>query len=139
MVPGVTSELRRRPVAEGLFTDEPRLLGGRCDACGLVSFPRAAGCSRCGSDHIAEHRLARRGTLWTFTVQAFPPKPPYAGPEPFEPYGVGYVELGGEIRVEGRLTEGDPERLEVGMEMELVLEPFGDDAVTYAFRPVEAG
>src|SRR4051812_2048173 len=100
MGPGGTSELRRRPGAEGVFTDEPRLLGGRCGACGPGLFPRAPGRSRRGSDRTAEHRLARRGTLWTFTVQAFPPKPPYAGAEPFEPYGVGYVELGGEIRVE---------------------------------------
>jgi uncharacterized OB-fold protein len=42
-----------------------------------------------------ERRLARRGTLWTWTIQCFRPKsPPYAGDaESFEPYGVGYVEL----------------------------------------------
>jgi uncharacterized OB-fold protein len=127
---------------EGLFTTEPRLVGGRCEQCGLASFPRGRSCSRCGSDRVAEQLLDRRGRLWTWTVQAFPPKsPPYAGDEPFSPYGVGYVELGGEIRVEARLTETDPDRLRVGMPMELVLVPFrreGDDeVVTFAFRPVE--
>jgi uncharacterized OB-fold protein len=58
------------------------------------------------------------------------------------PFGVGYVELGGEIRVEARLTESDPERLAHGMEVELVIVPFrtdddGNDVVTFAFRPVD--
>src|SRR3954454_25314335 len=140
----VSSGVRRRPVAEGLFTSEPRLIGGRCEDCGLASFPRARSCARCGGDRIGEHLLATRGGLWTFTVQSFPPKsPPYAGDEPFEPYGVGYVELDGEIRVEARLTESDPARLQVGMQMELVLVPFrreGDEeVVTFAFRPFEGG
>ena len=62
---------------------------------------------------MRERLLARRGTLWTWTVQRFRPKsPPYAGrPEEFEPYGVGYVELPGEVRVEARLTESTPSEL----------------------------
>jgi uncharacterized OB-fold protein len=77
--------------------------------------------------------LARRGTLWSWTIQRFRPKsPPYAGPEEFEPYGVGYVELPGEVRVEARLTESDPANLRIGMPMELTLIP---DAA-FAFRPV---
>ena len=41
--------------------------------------------------------LARRGTLWAWTTQSFPPPPPYAGPtgKDFVPFGVGYVELPG--------------------------------------------
>jgi uncharacterized OB-fold protein len=85
--------------------------------------------------------LDRRGTLWSWTVQRFRPKEPYAGPEPFEPYGVGYVELPDGVIVESRLTTADPDQLEIGLPMELVIEPFGTTAsgertVTYAFRPV---
>jgi uncharacterized OB-fold protein len=91
---------------------------------------------------MAEHRLARRGRLWAWTTQEFPPpSPPYTGPagDAFVPYGVGYVELGGEVRVETRLTE--TRGLEIGMDMELVLVPFrtdeaGNEVVTFAFRPV---
>ncbi|CAM2975613.1 DUF35 domain-containing protein [Skermania piniformis] len=77
--------------------------------------------------------------MWTFTTQGFLPKEPYAGgetPETFQPYGVGLVELGGEVRVEARLTTADIDRLAIGMEMELVLVPFGG-ALSYAFAPVE--
>jgi uncharacterized OB-fold protein len=132
------------PVADGLIAgtaSDPRLLGSQCRRCGVVAFPRQDSCAACTSDDVEERRLARRGTLWTWTIQCFAPKsPPYAGTaEDFEPYGVGYVELPGEVRVETRLTEADPERLRIGMEMELVLvrAPGANGALTYAFRPVE--
>jgi uncharacterized protein len=133
------------PVAEGLFTwpaDEPRLIGSRCGACGIVTFPRQESCARCASTDMVEHLLPRKGRLWAWTTQDFPPPPPYAGPsgDAFVPFGIGYVELDGELRVESRLTEADPERLHAGMEMELVIVPFrsddeGSEIVTFAFRP----
>ena len=132
------------PVAEGLIAgtaERPELIGSVCRSCGTVTFPRQDSCPRCTSQDVEERRLARRGTLWTWTVQCFPPKsPPYAAtPEAFEPYGVGYVELPGEVRVEARLTESDPERLRIGMPMELTLIPAPGDSgtMTYAFRPLE--
>jgi len=133
------------PVAAGLMAgtaEEPELLGSECDDCGTVTFPRQDSCPRCTSQRVRERRLGRRGTLWTWTTQSFPPKsPPYAVPpgEDFEPYGVGYVELPGEVRVEARLTERDPQRLRIGMSMELTLipAPGRDGVMTYAFRPAE--
>jgi uncharacterized OB-fold protein len=135
-----------KPIAEDLFTwpsDAPQLIGARCPSCEAMTFPQQASCPRCGAG-MERHLLGRRGTLWTFTVQSFEPKAPYDGPTPFEPYGVGYVELPGELLVESRLTEADPDRLEIGAEVELVIEPFrrdadGDDVVTFAFRPVTEG
>jgi uncharacterized OB-fold protein len=130
------------PVAEGLIAGtaaEPRLVGSQCERCGTVTFPRQWSCPRCTSEDVGERLLARRGTLWTWTVQCFPPKsPPYAGGEDFEPYAVGYVELPGEVRVEARLTEADPDLLRIGMAMELTLVPAPGDsgALTFAFRPV---
>jgi uncharacterized OB-fold protein len=132
------------PVADGRSAgtaDEPQLIGSECDDCGTVTFPAQDSCPRCTSQNVSERHLARRGTLWTWTVQCFPPKsPPYAvAPgDDFEPYGVGYIELEGEVRVEALLTERDPERLRIGMPMELTLIPAPGSAgtVTYAFRPV---
>jgi uncharacterized OB-fold protein len=53
----------------------------------------------------------------------------------FEPFALGYVEFAGYLRVEGRLTEAEPERLRIGMPMEVVELRLGD-RVTYAFAPV---
>ena len=96
------------PVAEGLIAGtagDPRLVGSQCNACDTVTFPRQGSCPRCTSEDVRERLLSPRGTLWTWTVQCFPPKaPPYAAATEFEPYAVGYVELPGELRVESLLT-----------------------------------
>jgi uncharacterized OB-fold protein len=60
------------------------------------------------------------------------------------PFGVGPVQLDDVVRVEGRLTENDPGKLEFGMEVELTMVPFatdanGDDLVTFTFQPVQRG
>jgi uncharacterized protein len=132
------------PVAEGIFTQgsEPRLIGGRCTTCGVVSFPRADGCANCAGVAIESHELPRHGTLWTWTVQSFLPKNPPYGKESaktFEPYGVGYVDLG-EVKVEARLTVADVGVLRIDMPLEMVLIPFttdddGNDVLTFAFAP----
>ena len=138
------------PVAEGIFTfpsAEPQLIGSRCSLCGIVTFPAQDSCPRCAATEMVEQLLARRGRLWAWTIQDFPPpSPPYTGPagKDFVPFGVGYVELPGEVKVEARLTESDPDVLVPGMEMELVLVPFrtdddGNEVVTFAFRPLGSG
>lgn len=141
--------MTRVSIGDGLFTDTaagPRLLGGRCDSCGTVTFPPQSGCPRCFTDEMEPIELSDHGTLWTFTTQGFPPKAApegaYIGPlDPFEPYAVGYVELEGHCKVEARLTEPDPSKLRVGQRMRLVLVPIANDdggreIVTFAFEPV---
>ena len=79
--------------------------------------------------------LPPQGTLWTWTTQGFEPKPPYLPDGEFEPYGVGYVEFPGYLRVEGRLTESSPERLQIGMTMRVVTVARAGHT-TYAFAAV---
>lgn len=129
-----------------LTADGPRLIGARCEDCGNYVFPAQSGCSRCTGSRMQRVVLGTQGTLWAWTIQGFPPKsPPYLGDtarETFKPYGVGYVTIPGELKVEGRLTEADPKRLKEGMRMRLVTVPLrkddnGRDVVTFAFEPVE--
>jgi uncharacterized protein len=133
--------------APDVFTwpdEEPQLIGVRCRSCAAIAFPTQASCPRCGRLEMDRHLLPRRGTLWTFTTQEFLPKEPYASgetAETFAPYGVGLVQLGDEVRVEGRLTVSDPDHLRIGMEVQLVIVPFrtdpdGTEVLTYAFGPV---
>ena len=131
------------PVDEGLFTTsgDLRLIGSACRTCGTVTFPAQASCPRCTGVDVESRPLARRGTLWSWTVQRFPPKEPYRGDvDAFRPYAVGYVELPDGVLVESRLIVDDHGSLRIGQEMELVAEPvFQDDEgrelVTYAFTP----
>lgn len=123
------------PIAVDLWTDEaePRLIGGRHRATGEIVFPMPLGDAAANYEAIP---LSRSGTLWSWTVQSFRPKsPPYDGPEAFEPFALGYVELPGEVIVETRLTR--TEGLAIGMPVELAIIPFDDTRATYAFRPLD--
>lgn len=122
------------PIAEGLWTDEqqPRLIGGRRKSDHKIVFPMPGGDAADGYDTVP---LLRIGTLWSWTIQGFEPKAPYAGPQPFRPFGVGYVELPGEVIIEARLTE--TEGLKIGMEMKLVIEDFDGERSCFAFAPME--
>lgn len=123
--------------------ENPQLLGSRCNGCGATTWPKQARCPRCSAADMSERRLPRRGTLVAWTTQGFVPKLPYAGretAESFEPFGVGLVQLGDEVRVEARLTEHDPSKLSFGMDVELVFVPFfvdedGTQVMTWAFAP----
>jgi uncharacterized OB-fold protein len=114
-----------------------RLVAGVCRECDAPMFPLRARCPACASSEVDETLLPERGTLWTWTTQGFEPKsPPYVPTGAFVPFAVGYLEFDGYLRVEGRLTESDPERLHVGMPMRVVAVDHAGIA-TYAFAPDE--
>ncbi|HMS76488.1 Zn-ribbon domain-containing OB-fold protein [Gordonia sp. (in: high G+C Gram-positive bacteria)] len=124
---------------------DPQLIGSRCGACEFVTFPAQDRCPNCSTAPMTEELLPRTGTIVAWTVQAFPPGAPYVGPvgKDFQPFGVGLVELDDVVRVEGRLTESDPSKIEFGQRVELTMIPFatddaGDDIYTFAFRSVSA-
>lgn len=138
--------MAKNPIQDGLFTwpaEHPQLIASRCKGCQELTFPAQDACPACARRGGEEVLLSREGVLWSFTIQRFPPPPPFEGDadrETYVPFGVGYVELPEGIRVEGRLTENDPEKLAIGMGMELVVEKFtedaeGNDLMTFAFRP----
>lgn len=127
-----------RPIAPDLFTDDasPRLIGGRSRADGAITFPLPAGAD---AELYEAVELKEQGVLWSWTVQRFPPKPPYLGAQPFKPYIVGYVALEGQVIVEARLVDIAVEDVRIGMALEITRIPFemitGDVVSLYAFRP----
>lgn len=122
---------------------DPQLIGSRCGTCDATVFPAQQHCPKCSGDQMTQVLLPRRGTLVAWTTQGFPPGAPYLGPagKDFVPFGVGLVQLGDVVRVEGRLTENDPAKLQFGMDVELTMLPFatdgdGHEIVTFAFQPI---
>lgn len=120
------------PIAAGLWDDGPpaRLIGGR-KANGEIVFPLPDE----RQDAFERVALSTTGTLWSWTSQEFQPKPPFDGPEPFEPFLLGYIELANEVIVESRIVGTSIDRLTLGMPMQLVIVRFDDQRSTYAFRP----
>jgi uncharacterized OB-fold protein len=125
--------------------ENPQLIGSQCGECNATTFPAQGLCPRCSRPAMTDVKLPRTGTLIAWTTQGFAPGAPYAGPtgKNFVPFGVGLVQLGDVIRVEGRLTENDPAKLQFGQQVELTMIPFTTDAdgaeiVTFAFQPIGA-
>jgi uncharacterized protein len=75
--------------------ENARLIGSRCDDCGAVTWPRQLACPRCSRSNMRD-------------------------PDTFEPFAIGLVQLGDEIRVEARLTGSNPAKLRFGGDVELV-------------------
>ncbi|VAW08692.1 hypothetical protein MNBD_ACTINO02-632 [hydrothermal vent metagenome] len=132
--PGISfrpGELETHPDGTG------NLLGSRCRACGAHFFPIREACAGCLSDDLETVQFSTRGVLYTFSIvrQSVPA---------FEvPYALGYVDFPEKVRIMGQISGCDFDDIKIGMDMELVLEPFGTDdegneLTGYRFRPVEA-
>lgn len=109
-------------------SDAAALRGAGCPACGVATYPPSTSCPRCGhSLHPLD--LSRRGKLWTWTVQRYPPKsPPYVPrSEIYQPFVVGYVELPDGLRVEA-VVDVPVDEVAIGMDLDL----YAADGVPYA-------
>lgn len=116
--------------------DEGHLVGSRCTTCGEVTFPKQRWCANCGGE-ARDLPLSTRGILYSFTNVNNPPPEGYRGPIP---YGVGVVEVDG-VRIMCNITEHDPDKLRIGMEMELVIDSLfvdddGNRVIGFMFKPV---
>lgn len=111
------------------------LVGSACTACETHTFPTQDACPRCGSS-TEPVALPRDGTLWSWTVQRVRPKPPYDGPEEFEPYAVGYVDLG-PLKVAARLDGRHVSDWTIGASMRLATSMADDRGDVWRYRFVE--
>ncbi len=137
-----------QPAVEGWFTDdesgETHLIGGKCTSCGTYVFPpRADNCPNpvCDGDDLAQVPLSRRGTVWSYTENRYPPPAPYPPSDPFEPFAIAAVELADEgLIILGKVVQGTlAADLRVGIEMELTTmalytDDDGVERATYAWR-----
>jgi 3-hydroxy-3-methylglutaryl CoA synthase len=109
-----------------------RLYGQRCEDCGAVSYPRRKLCWKCSSSRLVDHRLARRGRIFTFTRD-------HLVPNPDPPTVMVAADLEGGGRFYAQLTDCDPEQVAIGMPVELTFRRLheGDEYVNYfwKFRP----
>jgi len=139
----------RVPAIEGWFTmdAEPRLLGLKDSESGTYFFPKDVALARApgyADAPLEEVELSRTGRLWSFTTNHYQPPEPYMAPDPFVPYTVAAVELPEErMVVLGQLAPGtDPATLEVGTEMELVLDTLYEDDeneyLVWKWKPIAA-
>jgi uncharacterized OB-fold protein len=138
------TEKKKVFVEEGLFetpsspSDEPRLIAGQCRNCGEVTFPRQRGCPNCCRNDVKEVKIGPRATLFSFTNVNHPVPEGYKGPIP---YGVGLVDFPEGTRIVAHLTEHDPEKLKIGMELIMIIDKLfedeeGNEIIGFKFKPL---
>jgi uncharacterized OB-fold protein len=111
-----------------------RLVLQRCSACGYLQHPPEIVCTECQHPELEHVEVAGRGHLYSFAVaeRAFHP-----GFVAHLPYVVALVELVEQpgLRLFTNIVEADPERLRVGMPVEVAFEKRGDMTLPQ-FRPI---
>ena len=94
----------------------------------------------CQNGDLETITLSRTGKLYSYTIDWNKPPGDYKGPEPFQPFAVGLVELPEGVRILSVLSDCDFEQLSIGMDLELQVEELcedeeGNSVVTYKFKP----
>ncbi len=145
-----TNGKKQVPLLDGMMKlpafpgDTGHLIGCKCRKCGELFFIRREICENCQGQELEEIALSKKGKLYAFSVMFYPAPPPYKPPEPFVPYGLGWIELPEGIVLFSLITENDPKKLIVGMEMELLFDKLeedkdGNDVMVYKFQPGRSG
>ncbi len=115
---------------------EPYLVASACQGCGATYFDRRNACARCFGTSFAPRRMARTGTVRSYTVvhRAAPGVP--------VPYVSAIVELdgGGVVKANIRDVEPRPEDVELGMPVVMTTFVAGTDddgreAVAFGYSP----
>ena len=104
-----------------LLRDQKEIMplhGGKCPQCGTIQFPLHRICIECGyRGGLAEVKLPRAGKLFTFTHD-------YLTETPDPPATHAVIDLDGGGRVYVQLTDCEPERVEIGMPLELTFRKY---------------
>lgn len=117
---------------------KPYLVGSRCKKCQAVFAGERATCSKCGSrDQMESIKLGERGELYVYSItfRSFP------GVD--TPFISAVVDLEGGGTLKGTLKniEPDPEKIKMGMPVEVIYEIAprkdreGNEYLTYYFQP----
>jgi uncharacterized OB-fold protein len=124
------------------FLGENRLMGSRCQSCGVLHLPPRAICPACYGEELGWVELSGEGKLLAFTtVHIAPTAMIEAGYDRNNPYCTGIVELVEGPAISAQILGVDPakpEEIQLGTPLRVTFVPRGegDQARTYlAFEP----
>ncbi len=110
-----------------------RLLAKKCKSCGAIQYPPRVICWSCKHDQFSTYKLKRKGKVYSFTRDHMPPNPD-------APTCMVSVDLDGGGRFYTQATDVDSEKVQIGIDMELVFrkihEGGGFNNYFWKFRPV---
>lgn len=138
-----TVEKKAVPLRQGLFKladaagKNVDLIGSKCKKCSKYSHPRRYVCLNCGSQDMTEVLLSRKGKIRTYTIVTTS-LPTFLVTAP---YVIAAVDLPEGVGVQTILSDCEPERVRIGMDVEIAPKKVGKDAegndqIAFVFKPV---
>lgn len=124
---------RLRPYWEAASRGELRL--PRCRECGAFVWPPRTCCTSCSSAEFDWVTSAGRGIVHTFTVVRQTPDPYFSGRVP---YVVAIIELDEGPRLMSNVVRCDPERVRIGLPVNVAFHDAGDGLAVPVFVPADA-
>ena len=125
------------------FLNEGKLMGSRCNVCGMLYVPPRSLCPQCRRSDMEWAEMAGEGRLVAFTsISIGTPAMIEEGYDRNNPYCSGAVELTEGARVVARIEGVDslhPETIEVGMPLKVKFLHQGDDnnwQTVLAYAPI---
>jgi 3-hydroxy-3-methylglutaryl CoA synthase len=135
-----TQQLTTEPFSSPIlaFREGPfniRLQGKRCKKCGTIQTLDLKVCPHCMTrEDFESHKLSKNGVINTFTQEYY-----YPTPEP--PVTMAVIDLEGGGRLLAQMTDTDPEKVEIGMPVELTFRRLHQGAEFWNYcwkcRPVD--
>jgi len=125
------------------FLSEDKLMGSKCQTCGVVSVPPRSICTKCHGSEMEWVEMRGMGKLVAFTCIAI--GPPFMIKEGYDrkhPYVSGVVELEEGAKVVARIEGVDgskPETIKIGtrVRIDFLHRGEGENSMTFlAFRPL---
>jgi len=117
---------------------DPYLEGTKCKSCGAIALKPRMACGKCGGRNTSEpFRLSNKGTLHSFSIiyRAFP------GIEVPFVSAIADLEGGGTIKSNLIGIDPDPEKIQLGMNVDVVYETAsrkdaeGNEYLAYFLKP----
>lgn len=111
---------------------EGRLLIKRCADCGAAHFYPRPFCPRCWSSAVTWEAASGRAALYTWSVVHHNDLPPFSDRLP---YVAAVVDLAEGPRLLTNVVDCDPDRLQVGMPLQVAYRDLAEDVTVPVFTP----
>jgi uncharacterized protein len=125
-----TPTLETRPYWEGCHRHELRIQ--KCTVCAHHQFYPRIYCTKCFSDKLDWVKVSGRGKVSTFTIVRRPVSPAFKDDLP---YVVALVTLYEGPTMMSNIVGSDPEKVTIGMPVEVTFEDWTDEISVAKFRP----
>lgn len=105
----------------------------RCQSCNQFQFYPRIVCSHCGHEQLAWEAVSGHGKVLSFTIVRRGISKAYEAP-----YVVALIDLREGVTMMSTIQTSDPESIEIGANVQVVFEAWGEDVQMPLFQLVEA-